>query len=218
MNFLKTAKDKKESIIYTVLTIVLMESVRIKCNRIENHGKKNNLTTLQITKRQNKFIFKASLLYSLLLLLPTSNYISNSIQKLFSNVEVHFFKSFWFPVLILIISEVFLSIIILSLLKLYVEKMNKALGFFKKIGRSVWDGSKLVVSEVVTKPVSGAIQKTKTGVDSLGKNIGGGAKFIFSPIKKLFEATATSFKKIKSLFKKNKSQREEQSRRNANLS
>jgi len=31
------------------------------------------------------------------------------------------------------------------LLKIYIDRMNTAMGFFTKIGRNIWDGSKMAV-------------------------------------------------------------------------
>jgi len=42
-------------------------------------------------------------------------------------------------------TELFLAVVIYNLLGIYVERMNGALGFFRKIGRSVVDGSRLAV-------------------------------------------------------------------------
>jgi hypothetical protein len=45
-----------------------------------------------------------------------------------------------------IATELFLSIVIYNLLGIYVDRMNGALGFFRKIGRSVVDGSRIAVA------------------------------------------------------------------------
>ena len=54
----------------------------------------------------------------------------------------------WTFFAVVIAVEVLLSILIFNLLGIYVERMNGALGFFRKLGRSVVDGSKVAVQTV----------------------------------------------------------------------
>jgi hypothetical protein len=54
-------------------------------------------------------------------------------------------SSVWAFALVVLAVELFLSIVIYNLLGIYVERMNSALGFFRRIGRSVADGSRVAV-------------------------------------------------------------------------
>ena len=57
-------------------------------------------------------------------------------------------NNIWAFLVVLILAEALLSIIIYNLLGIYVDRMNSALGFFKKLGRSVVDGSRVAVHTV----------------------------------------------------------------------
>lgn len=223
MGILKKANENKESIIYTILTIVFLECVRIEYNKIQSSGEKNNLNGDEIYGKQKYLTIKASLIYSLIFLLPLSKYVSNSIQQLFSNVDLQIFKTLFFPIAVIIFSEIFLAVVIFNLLGLYIKKMNTALNFFKTIRRSIVDGSK-IVADGVRKPmesgmaigkrfsgktkqtvstiaksfgsfISVALKKTKSGTIIIGKNFGNLAK-------KSIGLTQNGFKKTSNLIKK----------------
>ena len=150
------------------MTIFLLERVRRGWNRIEAKGKSNNYSADEIERRQQTFTFGASLLYSLPFLLPTVKYIYRSIAELSQYVHgLTVLNNVWAFFIVLILAEAVLSIVIYNLLGIYVDRMNGALGFFKKLGRSVVDGSKVAVHAVgVEAPTRlyGGVRNTVLGV------------------------------------------------------
>lgn len=161
------ARDNKENIFYTVVTIFLLERVRRGWNRIEQRGKANNHSPEEIERRQQTFTYGAALLYALPFLLPSVKYVYRSIGELSFYVPgLSVLNSIWAFFLLLVFTEALLSIIIYNLLGIYVERMNGALGFFKKLGRSVVDGSKVAVHAVgVEAParIYGGVRNTVRG-------------------------------------------------------
>lgn len=162
------ARANKESIIYTILTIFLLERVRRGWNRIESRGRQANLEPAQIEVKQQWFTFGAALLYALPFLLPSVKYVYRSFNELAGYVNgLAVLSSLWAFVLILFATELLLAVVIYNLLGIYVEKMNAAFGFFRKLGRSVMDGSRVAVQtggSVGSRLVNGArYVSTQTG-------------------------------------------------------
>ena len=54
-------------------------------------------------------------------------------------------KNVWALLGVVVVVECFLALVIYNLLKIYIDRMNAAVGFFAKIGRNIWDGSKVAV-------------------------------------------------------------------------
>ncbi len=143
------ARANKENIFYTILTIFLLERVRWGWNRIETKGRADNHSFDVIERRQQTFTFTAAVLYALPFLLPAVKYIYRSIAELSQYVPgLSVLNNVWAFFAIVIAMEVLLSILIYNLLGIYVERMNAALGFFRKLGRSVVDGSRVAVHAV----------------------------------------------------------------------
>lgn len=146
VGFWNSARANKENILYTIVTIFLLERVRRGWNRIERRGTTAMLDGGVIERRQQGFLFRAALLYALPLLIPTVKYIYRSIAELSQVVSgLHALSSIWLFAAVVLATEVFLAIVIYNLLGIYVERMNAALGFFRRIGRSVVDGSRVAV-------------------------------------------------------------------------
>jgi hypothetical protein len=165
------ARANKENIFYTILTIFLLERVRRGWNRIEADGKSGNRTPDEIERKQQTFTFGAALLYALPFLLPTVKYIYRSISELSQYVSgLSVLNNLWAFFVVLLLTETLLSILIYNLLGIYIERMNGALGFFRKLGRSVVDGSKVAVHTVgVEAPARlyGRIRNTLAGATSV---------------------------------------------------
>ncbi len=144
--FLNKARDNKENIFYAIVTIVLLERVRTGWNKLESAGRKVGTAPDDIRWNQWKFLVKASLLYALPFLLPIVKYIYRSIDELSWSVQgLVVLKSTWVFFTVVGLTEFFVAIVIFNLLKVYVDRMNSAIGFFTKIGRNIWDGSKMAV-------------------------------------------------------------------------
>lgn len=169
------ARDNKENIFYAIVTIVLLERVRTGWNRIETAGRRRGIPQPGIETRQRKHLIRASLLYGLLLVLPVVKYIFRSIEELSWTVpDLAVLKNTWTFFAVTILVEAFLAIVIYNLLKVYVDRMNAAIGFFKTIGRNIWDGSKMAVqvgTNVGSRVVGGvrAVSNgTRAGLGAVG--------------------------------------------------
>lgn len=136
----------KENILYAIVTIFLLERVRTGWNKVETRGRKTGVTKPDIELRQDRLVVKAALLYALPLLLPVVKYIYRSIAELSYTVQgLAIMKNIWVFLGVAVVVECFLALIIYNLLKIYVDRMNAAIGFFAQIGRNIWDGSKVAV-------------------------------------------------------------------------
>jgi hypothetical protein len=149
------ARANKENIFYTVLTIFLLERVRRGWNRIESRGRGQNLGIEEIERRQHSFVFRAALLYALPFLLPLVKYVYRSIEELTQFVPgLSALYNVWALLVVVVVTEAVLAVVLYNLLGIYVERMNSALGFFRKLGRSVVDGSKVAAQAVGDNPAS----------------------------------------------------------------
>jgi len=136
----------KENIIYAIVTIFLLERVRTGWNRAETSGRKAGAARPDIELRQDRLVVKASLLYALPFVLPIVKYIYRSLAELSDTVNgIAVMKSIWAFFGVSVIVECFVALVIYNLLKIYIDRMNSAIGFFSKIGRNIWDGSKMAV-------------------------------------------------------------------------
>jgi len=136
----------KDNILYTILTIFLLERVRRGWNRIEERERGHNTDRDRIERKQQTFLFGAALLYALPLLLPTVKYIYRSVEELTRYVAgLEVVTNVWAFALVIVCTQAVLSIIVYNLLGVYVEPMNSVLGFFRKTERGVVDGSRVVM-------------------------------------------------------------------------
>ena len=150
-------RANKENILYTILTIFLLERVRRGWNRIEARGRAANLTSDTVERRQHWFMFGAALLYAVPFVLPVVRYLYRSFNELSQYVGgLEALSSVWAFAAIVLVVEAFLAVVLYNLLGIYVERMNSAVGFFREIGRSVVDGSKVAVH------VGGAVPRRVT--------------------------------------------------------
>lgn len=141
-----TTRANKENILYAIVTIFLLERVRTAWNRTGSRGRRSGAPPAVIMAHQSQLVAKAALLYALPLLLPVVKYLYRSIAELSVSVPgLQVMQSTWIFFAVVIATEAFLAIVIYNLLRVYIERMNAAIGFFTKIGRNMWDGSKNVV-------------------------------------------------------------------------
>ena len=164
-----TARANKENIFYTILTIFLLERVRRGWNRIEDKGRARNAAADEIERKQQWYTFGAALMYALLFLLPAVKYVYRSFDELSQYVSgLAVLDNLWAFFAVLLITEGLLAIVIYNLLGIYVERMNGALGFFRKLGRSVVDGSRVAVQtvgvEAPTRLYSGLRRSARSAV------------------------------------------------------
>jgi hypothetical protein len=185
------ARDNKESIFYAVLTVFLLERVRTAWNKIASNGRKHEIEPRVSRSRQSRLLIKAALLYALPLLLPVLKYIYRSIEELSWSVQgLMVLKGTWAFLIILVITEFFLALIVYNLLRIYIDRMNAAIGFFTKIGRNIWDGSRMAVQVGSSRFIGGVrtvstaswstmrttVRKTGTILGGLPAAIAGGAR------------------------------------------
>lgn len=174
LGFWNTAKANKENIIYTVLTIFLLERVRRGWNRIAARARAANLPAEDAERRQQWFAFRAALLYALPLVLPGVKYFYRSVDELSGYVHgLGVLSSLWALAAVTLATEALLAVVIYNLLGIYIERMNAALGFFRSMGRSVVDGSKLAVDAAR----AGARASASAG-ESVGRGIVTGARMV----------------------------------------
>jgi hypothetical protein len=76
-----------------------------------------------------------------------------------------------------LVVEGFLAVLIYNLLGIYVDRMNAALGFFRAIGRSVVDGSRLAVNAGRARIHAGASAGVRASED-VGRGIVTGARMV----------------------------------------
>ncbi len=144
--FFAGIRRNKETILYFVVTVLLLEAVRVRYNHIVREDQK----TPGVRKKKNRariFLVKASLAYSVFLFWIVFDYfttLSGKItavypqsQSLTTNTAL-FINAF--------LSYVLTVFLLRFLLKLYVIRMNEAFGFWKKLGRSALDGTKAFVN------------------------------------------------------------------------
>jgi hypothetical protein len=156
-------RANKENIVYAIVTIVLLERVRTGWNKIGSNARKAGIAKKETDTRQDRLVMKAAFLYALPLLLPVVKYIYRSIEELSWTVQgLVVLKSTWVFFGIVALTECFLAIVIYNLLKIYIDRMNAAIGFFAKIGRDIWDGSRTAV-QVGSERVVGGVRSLKLG-------------------------------------------------------
>jgi hypothetical protein len=165
------ARDNKENIIYAIVTIVLLERVRTAWNKADSDGRKRGLPAARIEMLQRNLVIKASMLYGVLLVLPIVKYIFRSIEELSWTIQgLAVLKSTWAFFAVVLLTELFLAVVIYNLLRVYVDRMNAAVGFFTAIGRNIWDGSKMAVqvgSDVGSRVAGGvrsAASRARSGI------------------------------------------------------
>jgi len=160
-------RPNRDSILYTIMVLTGLELVRRRHNKIEDQGRKLNWEDEEIKRKQHSFLIKGSLCFAVLLfvvllmvvILPLIRQIVNTID------EMDFLKARNTFFVICVLGYGLSVIIALNLFKIYISQVNQAREFFKRLGRSAWDGSKLIVGKA-----SGAvIEKSKEGLKAVPK-------------------------------------------------
>jgi len=200
-----TTRANKENIIYAILTIFLLERVRTGWNKIETVGRKVGTPKPSIETKQDRFVVKASLLYALPLLLPVVKYVYRSIAELSLTVGgLAVLKNIWVFFGVAVLAECFLALVIYNLLRIYIDRLNSAIGFFSTIGRNIWDGSKTAVQ--VSSDVSSRVAR---GVRGLTRRAWGSSRLVVetsrSAMADLPGLTRTSLRRLRAT----KSQRDD---------
>jgi hypothetical protein len=168
------ARANKDNIIYAIVTIVLLERVRTGWNRMETNGRRQGIGAPRIEAMQRNLVVQAALLYGLLLVLPIVKYIFRSVEELSWTIPgLAVLKSTWAFFVVVVLTECFLAVVIYNLLRVYIDRMNAAVGFFTAIGRNIWDGSKMAVhvgttvGAGVVGGVRGVVNLTRSGAGAM---------------------------------------------------
>ena len=166
-------RKNKENILYFILTIVCLEVVRIQYNHIEDEGRKHNWAKDLLKKQKNNLLLRASWGYGVFLCLLLINIPISLTDKI---TRVYPDTAFLTTNSALIVNLIFTYILSVVLAKIllfqYIKKLNGLTSFWQKLGRSAWDGTKIVAQTpvkaggfVLDKMVKG----TKSGVSSVNK-------------------------------------------------
>ena len=164
-------KRNKESVIYFIVSILLLETVRVKHNKIEKKHEGAKDARDAVASEQKTLLIKAALVYAVFLFWLIFDYfisLSGKITSVYPQTQS--LKSNVALFLNGLVSYVLTFLILRFLLELYVKKMNEAFGFWKKLGRSAIDGT---VAIVQTPIKAGGVVKdkmvegVKTGTEKL---------------------------------------------------
>ncbi len=134
----QTARANRENILYTIVTVFLLERVRRGWNRIGHRADRGELALEDVERKQQWFMFRAAMLYAVPLLLPMVKYVFRSATELSTYVPaLAGFSNVWSLIVVAVLVESFLAIVIYNLLGIYVEHMNRAFGVFGWVGKRV---------------------------------------------------------------------------------
>jgi len=179
---LANLKNKKEDILYWIITIISLEAVRVKFNRLEDNARKENWEENELNIQRSVLLKKASMVYGLFLGLLLIN-IPISLTSKITNVYpgTMFLKSN-IALIIVLIGTYWISVK-LSRILLYqwIVKLNSMTEFWKKLGRSAWDGTKIIAQAPVKAGgvvADKVMQGTKLGIGVVGKAGEEGKKYI----------------------------------------
>ena len=144
--FFSGLRRNKETILYFIVSILLLETVRVQHNRIAREEGAGRTAKKRKTAQQ-LLLVKASLGYAVFffwLLFDYFTTLSGKITAVYPQAQylktnaALFFNGFF--------SYLLTACLLKFLLELYIGRMNEAFGFWKKLGRSAADGTKAFVS------------------------------------------------------------------------
>ncbi len=139
-------RKNKENIIYFIVSLLLLETVRVKYNKLVQKEQFEKQAGGSVVRRQKMLLMKASFLYAIFLFWLMFDYfttLSGKISLVYP--QAHYLKTNMALFLNGILSYGLTAWLIRFLLELYIMKMNEAFGFWKKLGRSAIDGTKAIV-------------------------------------------------------------------------
>jgi len=143
--FFSSLRRNKENILYFILTILCLEYVRTHYNKLEDAARENSWNKKALRKKQASLLTSAVLIYGLFFALIILNFLISLTHKVTTVYPgVVFLKSNIALIVNLLLSYAVAVIIIGILLPRYIKVMNGFANFWKKIGRSAWDGTKVV--------------------------------------------------------------------------
>lgn len=144
--FFSNLRRNKENILYFILTILCLEYVRTHYNKLEDRARENGWGKKVLERRRAFLLMSATLVYGVFVALPLLNFLISLTHKITSTYhDTAFLKTNIALIANLILSYAVSIIIVRILLPRYIKAMNGFSNFWKKIGRSAWDGTKVVV-------------------------------------------------------------------------
>lgn len=156
-------RKNKENIVYFFLTVLCLEIVRVKYNRLEESKKKPKFKINLIYRKQSLLLLNASLIYGVFLSFIVLNFTISLIGKITSVYpDTSFLKTNMALIINLAVSYMLAVIVVRILLKVYITNMNNLTEFWKRLGRRTWDGAK-VVAQVPAKTKEAVKDTAKVG-------------------------------------------------------
>jgi len=197
MIFFSNLRRNKETILYSIITILCLEHVRRKHNKLEDAARRENWSKDFLQHNQSLLLIRAGIVYAIFFSFLLLNFfisLTGRITSVYSGTA--FLRTNIALVIELILSYSVSLIIVKILLRHYIKKLNGLTGFWKKLGRSAWDGTKIVIQ--TPGRVSMAVKDTVFKGAKIGVKTAGDIKCgLNSGIKK-----TTAF--ISKIFRKNK--------------
>lgn len=192
--FFSNIRRNKENILYVILTILCLEHVRVKYNKLEDIMREGSISETELVARRTMLLVKAGLAYGIFIGLIILSFFISITEKITNVYEyTEFLKH---P--IMLICEIIISysigvLVARILLKHYINAVNGWKDFWIKLGRSAWDGTKKIAK---TPAVLGkkAWEGTKAGAKTIGKGVEKGVGATGEVSREIFQATGKTAK------------------------
>ena len=139
-------RRNKETILYFIVSILLLETVRVQYNRLARNGDEGR-PAQRVHRDRRALLVKASLAYAVFLFWILFDYFTTLSGKILAVYpQAHYLKTNAALFLNGVFSYALTAGLLKFLLELYITRMNAAFGFWKKLGRSARDGTKAFVN------------------------------------------------------------------------
>jgi len=195
MSAFSSVRRNKETILYFIITIICLEHVRVKHNKLEDAARKENWTKSLLQYKQNLLVTKAGILYAIffsLVLIGALSALTDKITSVYSGTG--FLKTGTALGIELILSYILSLVVIKLILRSYIRTFNGFTRFWKKLGRSAWDGTKVVTQAPIKAGT--AMKKTISKSTKLGvKAFRSMKSWLGNSVKKTTTSVSKKFKK-----------------------
>lgn len=195
MAFFSSVRRDKETILYFIITILCLEHVRRKHNKLEDAARKENWSKGFLQHKQNLLVIKAGMIYAIffsLALIGAFSTLTDKITSVYSGTD--FLKTGLALGIELILSYILSLMVLKFALRSYIRMFNKFTSFWKKLGRSAWDGTKIVAQ--APAKAGTAMKKTISKSTRLGVKAFKGIKsWLGNSAKKTTDFVSKKFKK-----------------------
>lgn len=145
--FFPGLKKNKETILYFIVSVLLLETVRVRYNRLTREDREAPADVRKKGLRARILIVKAALAYAVFLSWILFDYFTTLSGKITAVYpQAQYLKTNMALFLNGFLSYMLTVFLLRFLLELYITRMNEALEFWKKLGRSALDGTKAFVN------------------------------------------------------------------------